>query len=191
MKEIPKKGYRIMNSTTNEQLFSTKSTVKMAMFAAILCVSAYISIPLPNGSHIAFLNFISTLITLIFSCSQAFCITLIWMLLGMVGLPVFVGGQAGMGYLMSPWGGYNFAFLIVAILLPLIRGKKYNRIRYTIASLISVIIVNLIGTVWLMIANHSSFLSAFMIGFVPFIFLDVVKAIIAAQIVPAFRRIIS
>lgn len=179
-----------MNSSTKEQLFSTKSMVGMAMFAAILCVSAYISIPLPNGSHITFLNFVSTLVALLFPCSQAVFITLIWMLLGIVGVPVFIGGQAGLGYLFGPWGGYNFAFLIVAFLLPLIRGKKYNRIRYTIVSLLSVVLVDLIGTIWLMISNHSSFSAAFLIGFVPFILLDAVKAVVVAQIVPAFRHAI-
>lgn len=180
-----------MNTTANKQLFSTKSMVQMAMFAAILCVSAYISVPLPNGSHITFLNFVSTLVALLFPCSQAVCITLIWMILGMVGVPVFIGGQAGVGYLLSPWGGYNFAFVVVAILLPLIRGKNYNRIRYTIVSLLSVVLVDLIGTVWLMISNHLDFPAAFLAGFVPFILLDAVKAVVVAQIVPAFRRVIS
>lgn len=180
-----------MNTTANKQLFSTKSMVQMALFAAILCVSAYISIPLPNGSHITFLNFVSTLVALLFSCSQAVCTTLIWMLLGIVGVPVFIGGQAGVGYLLSPWGGYNFAFVVVAILLPLIRGKNYNRVRYTIVSLLSVVLVDLIGTVWLMISNHLDFPSAFLAGFVPFILLDAVKAVVVAQIVPAFRRVIS
>lgn len=180
-----------MNTTAKKQLFSTKSMVQMAMFAAILCVSAYISVPLPNGSHITFLNFVSTLVALLFPCSQAVCITLIWMLLGMIGVPVFIGGQAGVGYLLGPWGGYNFAFLVIAILLPLIRGKNYNRIRFTIVSLISVVLVDLIGTVWLMISNGTNFPTAFLAGFVPFILLDTVKAVVVAQIVPAFRRIIS
>lgn len=180
-----------MNATAKKQLFSTKSMVQMAMFAAILCVSAYISIPLPNGSHITFLNFVSTLVALLFPCSQAVCITLIWMLLGIVGVPVFIGGQAGLGYLFGPWGGYNFAFVVVALLLPLIRGKNYNRIRFTIVSLFSVVLVDLIGTVWLMISNGSSFPTAFLAGFVPFILLDAVKAVVVAQIVPAFRRVIS
>lgn len=179
-----------MNNTKNELLFSTKSMVEMSMFTALLCVSAYISVPLPNGSHIAFLNFVAALIALLFPCRQSFCIILIWMLLGIVGLPVFVSGQSGMGYLLSPWGGYNFAFLVMSILLPLIRGKKYNRIRYTVVSIFSVILVNLIGTLWLMTLNHISFFGAFMIGFVPFIPLDVIKAVIVAQIIPSFRRIV-
>ena len=85
-------------NTTAKSKFSTYSIVMMALFAAILCVSAYISIPLPNGTHITLLNFVITLIALVFPLAESFFIGLIWMLLGLVGVPVFVGGQAGPGY---------------------------------------------------------------------------------------------
>lgn len=170
---------------------STQSLVTMAMFAAVLCVSAYISLPLPNGSHITFLNFVTTLIALVFPVGQAFLIVLVWVLLGLVGVPVFIGGNAGIGYLFGPLGGYSASFLLIAVLVPLLCGKKYNRIRYTAISVFSVILVDLAGTIWMMILSHMSFQAAFIAGFLPFIVLDLIKAVVAAQIVPAFRRIIN
>ena len=97
--------------TKTKSKFSTYSIVMMALFAAILCVSAYISIPLPNGTHITLLNFVITLIALVFPLAESFFIGLIWMLLGLVGVPVFVGGQAGPGYLFGTYGGFSFAFI--------------------------------------------------------------------------------
>ena len=94
--------------TKTKSKFSTYSIVMMALFAAILCVSAYISIPLPNGTHITLLNFVITLIALVFPLAESFFIGLIWMLLGLVGVPVFVGGQAGPGYLFGTYGGRHF-----------------------------------------------------------------------------------
>ena len=44
--------------TTAKSTHSAQSLVTIALMAAVLCVSAYISIPLPNGSHITALNFI-------------------------------------------------------------------------------------------------------------------------------------
>ena len=70
--------------TKTKSKFSTYSIVMMALFAAILCVSAYISIPLPNGTHITLLNFVITLIALVFPLAESFFIGLIWMLLGLV-----------------------------------------------------------------------------------------------------------
>lgn len=170
---------------------STQSLVTMAMFAAVLCVSAYISLPLPNGSHITFLNFVTTLIALVFPVGQAFLIVLVWVLLGLVGVPVFIGGNAGIGYLFGPLGGYSASFLLIAVLVPLLCGKKYNRVRYTVISVFSVILVDLVGTIWMMILSHMSFQAAFIAGFLPFIVLDLIKAVVAAQIVPAFRRVVN
>lgn len=169
---------------------NTRSLVTMAMFAAILCVSAYISIPLPNGSHITALNFVVTLIILTFSVSQSVSIIAVWLLLGIVGVPVFIGGNAGIGYLLGSYGGYSFSFVLIAILIPLLAGKTYNRVYYTILGVLSAVIVDLVGTFWLMVVGGLSLKAAFIAGFAPFILLDIVKVVIAAQIVPQFRRIL-
>ena len=91
--------------TKTKNTFATQNLVLMALFAAVLCVSAYISIPLPNGSHITALNFVVTLIGLVFALEQSFLISLVWLLLGAVGVPVFIGGQGGIGYLFGQYGG--------------------------------------------------------------------------------------
>jgi biotin transport system substrate-specific component len=178
----------ITTNTQNKEIFSTRSLVMMAMFAAILCISAYISITLPNGSHITFLNFIITLIVLLFPSSQALCIIGLWLLMGIIGIPVFAGGNAGIGYVLGPWGGYNIAFMMMAFFIPLTLGKKYSRTRYTIMSILSVILVDVIGSLWLMALSRLSVAAAFAAGFLPFIILDLVKAVVAAQIVPVFRK---
>ena len=175
--------------TKNKTTFTTQNLVLMALFAAVLCVSAYISIPLPNGSHITLLNFVVTLIGMVFSVSQSFLIVLVWMLLGMVGIPIFIGGNAGVAYLFGPFGGFNFSFLLIAVLLPLCRGKNYNRIRYTIVAILSAVLVDAIGSLWLMFSSHMTLQAAFLAGFVPFIGLDLVKVIVVAQIAPQFKRL--
>ena len=181
----------MMNETTiTQKKFSTYGLVMMAMFAAILCISSYISVPLPSGYHVTLLNFVILLTALIFPLEQSILIIVVWMLLGIAGVPVFVSGNAGIGYLLSPLGGYTVSFLLVAILLPLLRGKNYNRIRYLIVSLFSVVLIDLFGMAWLKILNGMSWKTAWVTGFFSFILLDIIKAVIAAQIAPAFRHII-
>ena len=180
----------ISNSKT-KNTFTTQNLVLMALFAAVLCVSAYISIPLPNGSHITALNFVVTLIGLVFTLEQSFFISLIWLLLGAVGVPVFIGGQGGIGYLFGQYGGYSFAFIIIAILLPIVCKREYNRIYFIIAAIISAIFVDLFGSFWIMLIGGVHFKAAFIAGFVPFILLDTVKAVVAALIAPAFRKILN
>lgn len=179
--------------TTNKPAFSTYKLVMSALFAALLCISAYISIsiPLPGSPHITLLNFVIILIALLFAVKEAFLTIFVWMLLGAVGIPVFIGGGAGIGYLTGPWGGYTVSFLVIAIVLPLIRGAKYKRIRYTIVAIIGVILIDIIGMIWLKFYNALPWSAAFLTGFVSFLPLDLLKAVVCAQIVPAFRRVIK
>ena len=105
----------------NQTQLRTRSLVTMALFTAVLCVSAYISIPLPTGSHITFLNFIVLLIAFLFPLRQSFFIVFTWLLLGAAGIPVFIGANAGISYLIGGWGGYSFGFLAAAVFVPLLR----------------------------------------------------------------------
>ena len=171
----------------------TKRLVISALFAALLCIGAYISVPLPipGAPHITMINFVLFIIALLFSMRESFLIVAVWMLLGIVGIPVFIGGKGGVGYLIQPWGAYTWAFIIVAIVLPIIRGKSYNRIRYTISAIIGVLIIDVIGMLYLMAMSHYDIMTGLAMGFIPFIPLDIVKAIVAAQIIPAFNKVIK
>lgn len=173
--------------------FTTQSLVMMAIFAAILCISAYISIPIPvpGAPHITLLNFVILLIALLFPASAVIFYHSCMDASRCGRTSVFIGGGAGTGYLIGPWGGYTATFILVAVILPLIRGKKYNRIRYTLSAIAGALIIDILGMFWLMAQNHLNLQSAFLIGFVPFIPLDLVKSIVAAQIVPAFKNIIK
>lgn len=180
--------------TAAKSIFSTKSLVTMALFAAILCLSALISIPLPNGSHITLLNFILFLIVLTFTPGQSAIIVLVWFFLGLVGIPVYVGGQAGMGYIASQWGGFNFAFIAIAILIPMLRklmGDGFHRLAYTLLAILGAVLIDLIGSLWLMYMGGLSVMQAFVMGFLPFIPLDLAKAVVSAQIAPQFRRFVQ
>ena len=93
-------------------------------------------------------------------------------------------------YVLGPWGGYSIAFLIVAALVPLICTRRYNRVLYTIIAILSAAFVDLFGSIWMMVVSDIALVPALVAGFLPFIVLDVVKAVIAAQIVPQIRKIV-
>lgn len=177
-----------------KKYFNVKSIAVMAMFAAVLAVSAYISIPLPfpGAPHLTLQNFMILLIAMLFPWQQSLLIILVWMLLGIVGVPVFIGGKSSIGYLLNPWGGYTLFFLLVAIVLPLIRGKKYNRIRYTIICVLGALIIDFFGMLYLHFypgSGYTEWSLALSVGFLAFLPLDLVKAVVVAQIIPAFKKI--
>lgn len=106
------------------------------------------------------------------------------------GTSVLIGGASGIGYVLGPWGSYSIAFLIVAALVPLICTRRYNRVLYTIIAILSAAFVDLFGSIWMMVVSDIALVPALVAGFLPFIVLDVVKAVIAAQIVPQIRKIV-
>lgn len=177
------------NQTNN--IYTTRKLVIMAMFTAVLCVSAYISIPLPNGTHFTALTIIITAIILTLPLQQAASIITVWLLLGIAGVPVFVGGLAGLGYITGPYGGYNAAFLLTSLFIPMLCKRKYNRLYFSIVAVLSAIIIDLTGTIWIMAVSKVSFKAAFIAGFIPFILFDIIKAVFAAQLVPQLRNIIN
>ena len=137
------------------------------------------------------LNFMVVLIALIFPVRQAFLITLVWLLLGAAGVPVYIAGAAGIGYLLSGWGGYTFSFLVISLVIPLLRRKKYSRFYYTCLAVLAVVLIDVLGAGWLMFITKISLRQAFLTGVLTFLPLDLLKAVAAAQIAPQFRRIVE
>lgn len=179
-----------MSDTTKNNKITTLELVMMAMFVAVLSASAYVIIPAGIG-NITLLNFFIMIIGLVFSLRDSVIIVAVWMIMGAIGIPVFIGGKAGISYLFGPTGGYTFAFILAVIITCLIRGKKYKRIWYTIVTILMAIFVDLFGMLWLKALGDLSWKQAFFSGFLIFIPLDMVKAVIAAQIVPVFRNILN
>lgn len=186
----------MLSQKKQKQNISTSAMVLMAMCTAVLCVSAYISIPLPvpGSPHITMVNFVILLIALLFPARQAVVIVAIWMLLGIVGIPVYIGGLSGIGYLASAWGGYTVAFPVTVLVVALVRGERYERRRYTVAAVLGVIVTNFIGMCWLKyfgIEGYDRWATVFAAGFVAFLPADLVKAFVAAQIVKSFRVVLK
>lgn len=171
--------------------FSTKELAFLATFTAILCVSAYISIPtpLPAAAHITLLNFMILLAALIFPLRDSVIMISLWLIMGLFA-PVYIGGAMGIGYLFGIFGGYTWSFLIAAIFIGLTKGKTCHRIRYTIVSILAAILIDIIGMFWWKFSGNLSWKVAFFSGFAAFLPLDLIKAVAAAQLAPVFKRLL-
>lgn len=86
-----------------------------ALFAAILAICAWISIP---AGDIAFtLQTFGVALTLLLLGGKRGCVAIfLYLLLGAVGLPVFSGFQGGIGTLLNATGGYIAGFLVWGLL---------------------------------------------------------------------------
>lgn len=166
------------------QTSNVRELTKMSMLVALCCVTAYISFPLPfTPGMVTALTFALSLSAYLLNPRQTFTVLAVYVLLGAVGLPVFVGGTAGLGKLFGPTGGFIFAWVVAYPLLSLAKGSAPNFKRYAIANiLIAVPITYVGGLVSMLLLLDVNLWQALTMAVLPFIPGDILKATAAAFI---------
>ncbi|MFZ5352194.1 MAG: biotin transporter BioY [Bacillota bacterium] len=165
-----------------------KDMVLISLFAAMIAVSSYITIPIPLVPITA-----QTLVIMlsgsILNTFQSASSVLIYLMLGAVGLPVFAKGTSGLGVLFGATGGYLFGFLLAVIIINLIKGNTNNIFRLAAANLIGgVAVVYAIGVPWLAVMTGMGLAKAFAAGALYFIAGDIIKVILATVIGYAINK---
>jgi biotin transport system substrate-specific component len=114
----------------------------------------------------------------------------VYILLGAGGLPVFAGFTFGTAVLFGSTGGYLFGFLVATLVGGWVAGhrsttRKGDSMRVTISAAISLAIVYILGVAWL--SAFIGLTSAIVYGFLPFIAIDILKAVVAIPIAIGLR----
>lgn len=186
-------GTEINKNHRGASVNKTAKMTRMALMVAMNCVSAYIIIPLPFSlSPIALQTLIVNLTGYVLNAKQAFMTMLVYLLVGLAGVPVFTGGSAGPGKLFGPTGGYIIGFLFTAVFLAYFRGEKYSFKRYALLGcVIGIPLIYVFGVVQLKLITGMGWDKAIMTGALPFIPLDIVKCLAAAVIAYPINRIFA
>lgn len=186
-------GTEINKNHKGASVNKTAEMTKMALMVAMNCVSAYIIIPLPFSlSPLALQTLIVNLTGYVLNAKQAFMTMLVYLLVGLAGVPVFTGGSAGPGKLFGPTGGYIIGFLFTTVFLAYFRGEKYSFKRYALLGcVIGIPLIYVFGVVQLKLITGMGWDKAIMTGALPFIPLDIVKCLAAAVIAGPINRIFA
>ena len=168
----------------SNRTFGVYSLTKMAICLSLLCVSAYITIPVPFASAmLSAQTIVLNLAAFILRARQTLVVMLIYLLLGAIGIPVFVGGSCGIGEFFGPRGGFLFAFAVAYPLISLLKGKKHSVKRYFLTAVAVGIPITYLGAVIsVMYFMQVDLKAAFLITVLPFLPGDVIKAFIASII---------
>lgn len=161
---------------------NTRDLTKIGICVAMLSVAAYISVPLPfTAVMLTALTLILNLIAFIMTPRQAFITVLVYILIGSVGVPVFIGGTAGFGRLFGPTGGFIWGFLIATPIISLCKGSTNSLRRYLFTSIfIGMPIIYLCGSISMCLVQKLDIASTLLIAVIPFIPGDIFKCFIAA-----------
>lgn len=166
-----------------------RSIAKMAMLLALLIVSSYISI---NTGVLKF-TLQLLVIFIIGLCStmlESVIIVSLYIILGVLGLPIFANFGGGFAYLLSPTFGFVYSFLIGVMVMQIIKNafkkiQKYKILEYTLMCLACLFVVYLIGLIhFYFVYNYyldksSTFGNAIMLTVVPYIPFDILKMVVA------------
>ena len=106
---------------------------------------------------------------------------IVYVLLGTVGLPVFVGGTSGLGKLLGPTGGFIFSWPIAYTLLSICKGKSRSFLSYSWRSIVITIpVVYIFGVAGFMLVTGTPLWAALTAAMFPYIPGDIVKCLVAA-----------
>ncbi len=167
---------------------STKEIALIGLMAAILCLAAPFSVPIgPVPISLATLVIYFTIYLLGAFCGTLSC--LIYLLLGLVGLPVFSGFSSGPEKLLGPTGGYLIGYLLMALIggIFLDRYRK-NILLQFLGLVLGTAACYILGTVWLAQQASLSLRAALWAGVIPFIPGDLIKIVAAMAVAPQIRR---
>ncbi|MDP2210621.1 MAG: biotin transporter BioY [Candidatus Aquicultor sp.] len=155
---------------------------KAALVAALTAATAVVAIPI-GSVPVTLQVFFVLLAGLVLGPVYGALSMIVYMLLGIVGLPVFAGGAAGIGVVVGPSGGYLFGFILAAIVVGTIGMRGNNSIsQLAIAMGAGIVAIYVLGVVQLSLVTGMSLVQAVLAGAAPFIIFDVIKAVAAVAV---------
>ena len=168
-----------MNTSQNLRM-----TVYASLFAALISVGAYLSIPI-GPVPIVLQNMFVYLAGLLLGSRWGLASVGVYLLAGACGLPVFAGGLGGIGRIVGPTGGYLIGFVAMAFIVGWLTERGWDRKVWTsiLAMLTGSIAMYIFGLLWLM--QYVPEGTALQIGLYPFIVGDIVKIVVAALLLPS------
>ena len=167
---------------------SLRGMIYASLFGAGTAAGAYLIIPLPPVPITLQTLFVGLAGALLGARLGALS-QVIYILIGIIGLPVFHGGKAGLGVLLGPTGGYLFGFIAGAwVIGALVNLRKIPGFGWTILSLVAgTIVIYLLGVAQLCLVARLSLSKAVSVGVLPFLIGDVLKIVAAAYVVKRIK----
>lgn len=189
-----------MEKEKKSKKLKTVDLAYIGLFAAIIAVCSWIQIPMAVPFTLQ--TFGVCLATALLGTKRGTLSVLTFIILGLIGVPVFAGFSGGPGVLFGMTGGYILGFiftaLIVGILGDLFRKKlkvKNAAIRdvviYVIPMILGITACYAFGTAWFIYIYGISLGAALGMCVVPFIIPDLVKIVLATLIVGRVKKFVK
>lgn len=166
--------------------FTTRELALIAMFSAVISVCSWISVPVQVPFTLQTFGVFCAV--LILGGRNGLFSILVYILLGLIGLPVFAEFSGGVSALMSPSGGYIWGFIFIAAIY-WSAGRLFGEhmVSKIIALIIGMTVCYVFGTAWFMYiytkqTGTVTLLQALKWCVFPFIPFDLIKMALAVAV---------
>ena len=172
-----------------------KSCVLVSLFTAIIAVASFITIPSPVPFTLQALAIFCSLTVL--GGKRGLACVILYIFLGIIGLPVFSNLSGGLGHLLGATGGYILGFILTALIYHIITKCFGSSVKTKAVGLsLGLLACYATGTLWYAIvylgnASFKSILTALTICVAPFIIPDIIKIVAAIFIGNKLSTIIN
>lgn len=177
----------IMNESSTTRKLTTIDLAYIALFTALITICSWISIPMTVPFTMQ--TFAIFMAVGLLGTKRGTLSLLVYILLGMIGVPVFAGFHSGLGVLMGTTGGYLIGFIFSALIAGSIIDKFGKKPWIMALAMVSGLIAcYAFGTVWFIsvyakTSGAVGVMTALGWCVVPFIIPDLVKIALALIIV--------
>ena len=163
------------------------SMAMVGVMAAVISVVAPWGIPI-EPVPLSLCTFAIYLSVFVLDWRQSATATLVYVLLGSMGVPVFSGFVGGLSKVMGPTGGYIIGYVPMALVAGIIvcRFPK-SRIMQLAGLVLGTAVLYALGTAWFCFQAGQSLGAALGLCVIPFIPGDMVKIVVALGVGPVIR----
>ena len=157
-----------------------KLLIYIALLASILSVTAPLSFNI-GTVPITLATFSVYLIGGLTKKWHGILAVLVYIVLGIIGIPVFSNFRGGLGVIVGATGGYIIGYLPCVLIISLITSINKKKIYwYPLGIFLGTIVCYLFGSIWFMIVMNYNFIDTLKVCVVPFILFDLVKLVLAS-----------
>lgn len=176
--------------TTPKPKFGIRQIALAGLMSAVICLLAPWSLRIPISPVPVTLGFLAIYFVIsVLGMKLGTLSVVVYILLGLAGLPVFSGFLGGPGPLFGPTGGYLMGYIFMALICGFFVDKwGDNLLMSFLGMVLGTAVCYLFGTVWLAYQASYTFMQALAAGVLPYIFIDLVKLVMAMLIGRQLRR---
>ncbi len=153
----------------------------VSVFVMLTILGAFVRIPLGFTPVPITLQTFFVLLSGAFLGSLGSLSQIIYICLGIAGLPIFAGAGSGLFYLLGPTGGYIAGFILASLFVSrFIKYSDNSLFSHFVIFLLGDLVILSSGVIWLKFLLGYPLNRLLFLGFIPFLPGDLLKAFFAA-----------